>query len=164
MCIPSVGFPTGREEIAQLKTMYGTQYTPAGIESVGKEIPSPMKVLRFGVVAGLIAALVAVFGDVAFAQSGPSSAFDLCGGTLQGQTFVAFISALINLIVIASVVLGTLAIVLGFAAESAPFLDASMKDYKKKGLIYGWGIVVFLYFLNFFGTIVGINVSCLFPI
>ena len=74
------------------------------------------------------------------------------------------VRGILQLLTVAAALAGTVAIALGFAADSAPFLKSDFKDYKRKGLIYGWGFVVILLFLSLGQSIIGLDLGCFFPV
>lgn len=137
--------------------MYKTQ-TSHGTDSVTGTQLMGERAQRLLVLLGLVAVLSLLFVMPAAAQ------LDLCNA-VNGTTFGDYITAIIEVIVYAGIIVGTIAIVMGFASEAFSFIDAGdMQNYRKKGLIYGWGLPVFLYGLQIMGSVIGLGVDCLFPI
>lgn len=89
---------------------------------------------------------------------------NLCDGELQDETFLVYMNNIIALVVYGGLILGTVAIVIGFASESSPFLDSSTYgEWKMNGMKYGWGLPIILYAMGFAMTVIGIDISCLLP-
>lgn len=115
--------------------------------------------------AAVMAALIAMmaFTGPAAAQQDVDDALNVCNQE-DADGFIDFISQIITLVVFAGIIGGTIAIVMGFASQAVPFLDADKwSEWKMAGLKYGWGLPIILYGLSFAANVVGITVDCMLP-
>lgn len=137
--------------------MYAKQSsTTVDFDSVVSRLTSE-RAMRLAVVAVVLAAVVAPFFG-----TGAEAQLNVCG-QLSNNGLADTISNVLTLLAVLAAISGTVAVALGFAAESAPFLDSGMSSYKKPGLIYGWGFVVILLVLQAASSILGLGVGCFLP-
>ena len=127
------------------------------------ELPAiPTSALRFGAVVAVAMGMLALFAPESAAQ------IQFCGNPNIGGSppsqFVQYTNAILTVIMFGGLFLGTLAIVIGFASKSAPFLDSDYGKFIKTGLIYGWGLPIAVYALSIVGIILNLDINCLFPL
>lgn len=120
---------------------------PTSDDEFGERLNSS-RIKRFTVIGTLVLCLMlAMSASPAAAQED----MNLCS-EIEDDQFGQFIADMLSLLVFGGVILGTFGILIGFISEASPWVDSKYNDLKSKGLIYGWGIVVVVYFLNFMGN------------
>jgi hypothetical protein len=125
----------------------------------GQSPTIPMPALRLAAVSAIVLGALALFAPDAAAQ------LAFCAdGNINGSQFVTYTNSILTVIMFGGLFLGTIAIVIGFASKSAPFISSDKADWIKKGLIFGWGLPIAVYALKIVGIILSLDVDCLFPV
>ena len=115
-------------------------------------------------IVGLVALTIIAMMFAAPAAAQPDAEEDISLCDYDDETFLVYINNIIALIVYGGLILGTMAVVIGFASESSPFLDSKKYGpWKMQGMKYGWGLPIILYAMAFAMNVIGIEIACLLP-